>query len=250
MKMMRDSGSPGPIVTLADLGWPDMGPAPCLVLGGLAANPGCVVWTGTMEDRPFAPSLRNWMPGARAALHHACDLWLASNPPRASLTLRPHHRHILSDHHNVKKFMIERRGMTGGDRLSVLADPAAMLTRSMLGLAEDHLMRAAEDALATPGLAGVVMCNLREPTADEVAAFDADAHSGSDGALDADARLDVGPSLVACDLHTPGGVLVLAHVAQAVAPLWRAGVRVVVLGDGDVALAGALLGAEHVASER
>jgi hypothetical protein len=57
----------------------------------------------------------------------------------------------------------------------------------------------------------------------------------------ADTNLDAGPPLIACPLHAPGALLSTEHIAQALAPLWRAGVPIVVLNDSDLDLARALL---------
>jgi hypothetical protein len=262
----------GPIATLASLAWPPL--APLLVLAGQPSpfpdRAGPYAWSGTMELAPFAPSLRNWSAQARAMLHDAADRWLASTSgtPTLQLVIRPHHRHILSDHHSVKRFFLERATMPGAERLRLLADPAALLTRAMVPLAEDHLVRAAEDALVThalsthelaspgpastpgppgPALAGVVMCNLREPTAPDLTdPIDALSDPDEGGVATepderADTNLDAGPPLIACPLHAPGALLSTEHIAQALAPLWRAGVPIVVLNDSDLDLARALL---------
>jgi|GEM_PF-6771745 len=239
-----------PILTLAEIGWT----GGLLVAGGEPSPAGGAlgrtVWSGTVEDEDFAPSLRNWSPGARALLHRACDAWgqdrwvrdqwsaAGAMPERL---IRPHHRHILSDHHFAKRFMAERdaRGDVG---LGFIADPAALLTRAMLALAPEHLARAVEDALATPGLAGVLMTNLVAPTAQVGLEVGEQADGAGQNEHEADdVRLDHGLALVACPLGTAGGVLDERAIASAVATAWRVGVAVIVLSEAERQGARALL---------
>jgi hypothetical protein len=111
----------------------------------LAGHPHAAAWSGTVADELFEPAFRTWSAPVRAQLHETLDRLLLSIPAQATLTLRPHARHILADHHLASRF-ISSRWSRGETRLRLLMDPASLFTRQMFPLAEDHLTRMIEQA--------------------------------------------------------------------------------------------------------
>lgn len=122
-----------------------------------------VVWTGSLARRGaedgddgydgadsqrwlFTADPRTWGPAGRAALAAALDrLRPIAAEAGVELWLRPHCRHVLADQQACLHFArwLHTTGVpaTGPGGVRVLLDPASAMTRAMMPLAEDHLMR-------------------------------------------------------------------------------------------------------------
>jgi hypothetical protein len=226
---------------LLDPEWPER-------LDGWSLPPGtlCIAWTGSMAgldadlnadfdadlEAPSAASAwfeadaRTWMPAGRAAFAQALDR--AARRTRdlgIRLALRPHARHVLSDHHGLLKFALDDR--RAHDHVGVLCDLGAMLTRRTRPLAEDHFARALDSAARTPNLVGVILS-----AADEAPLPDAPpTGTPSTLALD-DPGIDEGPALALSglsDTTSPAAARVGALVRELLPP----GTPLVLLGDAS-----------------
>ncbi|MEL6328657.1 MAG: hypothetical protein AAFR38_03265 [Planctomycetota bacterium] len=102
-----------------------------------------VRWSGWIggpaarDDGTFDADFRTWTPAGREAF----DAWAATLA--GETWLRPHCRHVVSDVQtclNLVRSWEDQAELP----LRLLLDPAALLTASMLGQAEDHLARAIE----------------------------------------------------------------------------------------------------------
>ena len=166
------------------------------------------------EERPglFDADPRSWGPAGLAALSSFVDGVVLPSLRRSSarLWLRPHARHVLCDSVRAERFVLARvsaqpaPGSTdaldaanaGGVRL--MADPSALLTRSMLARADDHFERAMESIARVHsggGLGAVVLTNIAGSVEDNVIA-------ATDATPDPDAfTADDGPALVPSPLH-------------------------------------------------
>jgi len=127
-------------------------------IAGMPAGVRVVAWSGSMADELFGEDPRTWGPAGWAALDAACERAAPVLAERgATMALRTHARHVLSDVPSCERFVRERRGRHG-EVFRVLLDPVSMLAPSMLAMAEDHLRRMV-GAIGTmaPGLAGIVI---------------------------------------------------------------------------------------------
>lgn len=113
------------------------------------------VWTGGLGDSLFDLSPRTWTNEAWQAL--AAGLAAMPGP----VLLRPHCRHVLADPMRTLKFLRERQA--AGAPCSILLEPAALLTPSMLDprSLDDHLTRALEMLGAAAD--AILLSNVRAP---------------------------------------------------------------------------------------
>lgn len=225
---------------LLDPEWPER-------LDGWSLPPGtlCIAWTGSMAgldadadaDVPsdnsawFEADARTWMPAGRAAFAQALDR--AARRTRdlgLRLALRPHARHVLSDHHGLLKFALDDR--RAHDHVGVLCDLGAMLTRRTRPLAEDHFARALDSAARTPNLVGVILSTADEAPLPDAPPTDTPAPDApSTLALD-DPGIDEGPALALSglsDATSPAAARVGALVRELLPP----GTPLVLLGDAS-----------------
>jgi hypothetical protein len=106
----------------------------------LAANsaPRIIAWSGSMADALFARSPLTWMPTGRAAFESACArLRDAAARSGATILLRPHARHALSDAPSSRRWADTWRSQ----HMGLLFDPASLFEPAMLPDAADHLPR-------------------------------------------------------------------------------------------------------------
>ena len=95
-------------------------------------------WSGGLGDGLFGRSMRTWMPEGRAALGATLDAAVpVLRESGATLLLRPHARHVISDFVAAKGLLKERPD----DPIGIALDPAACFEASMIPDAEDHLRR-------------------------------------------------------------------------------------------------------------
>lgn len=119
-----------------------------------------VAWTGSLAELEggglFEDDPRTWGPKGWAALEEAC-LRLAAAGHR--VTLRPHHRHIISDIPSCKRFIESNLAASAGIRLA--HDPLSMCTDGMQAPNSfmDHLHRLFEavDSLPPESIAAIVV---------------------------------------------------------------------------------------------
>jgi hypothetical protein len=122
-----------------------------------------VSYSGTLADTPFGDDPRTWMRSGHDRLKSFLDeVEPALRRHGRTLCLRPHHRHVIGDVHSSVKLLRER----AGSPLEVLLSPGDLLAPSMLGEAEDHLVRMF--AHLGPIAAGVLLFDLaRSPETEE-----------------------------------------------------------------------------------
>ena len=98
-----------------------------------------LTWSGTLGPTLFASHPPNWLTPGHEALDEACGRWgPVLRRVDARLCLRPHARHVLSDHQSCLSFLQRHEG----EPFDVALAPASLLERGMLSDAEDHLTRA------------------------------------------------------------------------------------------------------------
>ncbi len=123
-----------------------------------AATGRVVVWSGWLgaEDEG-APGVRTWGRAGREAFERLCDrLGEAARARGATVLVRPHARHVLSDIPSCADFL--RR--CAGDGLGLLLDPASMLTPSMLLHGVEHVARVIGGLAPMTGVGAVVLANV------------------------------------------------------------------------------------------
>ena len=118
-----------------------------------------VTWSGTLAGDPFGDDPRTWGPAGWSALLAACDrLSDRLREGGATLALRTHARHILSDGPSCQRFLAEVAAPSGHRRgFEVLLDPDSMLTGSMRADTADHISRLLEALCGKPGVCGIVI---------------------------------------------------------------------------------------------
>jgi hypothetical protein len=169
-------------------------------LEALPAGATLVAWSGGLGDALFEADPRTWGPAGWRAL----EAGLAALEPvlRARgqrLWLRPHARHVLSDPPACRRLASAwPEGPVG-----VLAEPMGMLTRSMLGLASEHLERSFGALAELAERTGLVLTNVEAPPGES---------AGAQGDLEPDA----GPCLRRVGL-THGAIR-----PEVIAAAWRA----------------------------
>jgi hypothetical protein len=187
-------------------------------------------WSGTVADGPFEPNFRTWSAPVRAQLHETLDRLMLSIPPDATVTLRPHARHVLADHHLASRF-ITSRWSRGEHRIRLLMDPASLFTRQMFTLAEDHctriidqsaeLVRFAVEQLTPPAgsspLAGVLLAQLEDPSPSQQPIDPMD--------------IDDGPALRSVPIHRAGGLLPMDVLLAAIARVLPSEVPIYLLDE-------------------
>lgn len=115
-------------------GWPDPRTWP---VDTIVARSGSIA----EGDDPFAEDPSNWMPSGRHALETSLDRLVGPlADSRRTLLLRPHVRQVLSDLAGSADFLRRHRG----ERFGLALAPADLVAPSMLGRAEDLLVRAFE----------------------------------------------------------------------------------------------------------
>lgn len=172
-------------------------PAACAEMAQRIAPVPLVCWSGWTGETCFAVDPRAWSVGAWKNLESACEAVQARLAPKhggdapanagASIWLRPHARHVLSDSIRCERFM-QHLGGSGGGRIGIVAEPAALFTRAMLVHASDHLERSAHSAARWSGLRAVLASNVVEPSSGAP-----DELSGT-GAFDNGSAFDLGPT--------------------------------------------------------
>lgn len=125
-----------------------------------------VAWSGWIDDRPddvhlpegvFASSFRTWSGLGQERFAALCDAVARPLAERgAMLAFRPHARHVLSDTQSCVNFLKAREG----EPFTLLLEPAALLTDTMLSQAEEHLERIFDTLATHPGVTGVMLSNL------------------------------------------------------------------------------------------
>lgn len=113
------------------------------------------VWTGGMGESLFDLTPRTW---GNEGWHALTDALAAMPGP---VLLRPHCRHVLADPMRTLKFLREREA--AGAACSILLEPAALLTPSMLDprSLDDHLTRTLEMLGAAAD--AILLSNVRAP---------------------------------------------------------------------------------------
>lgn len=125
-------------------------------------------WSGSVEAEEglFTPSIRTWGPAGQAALEAAALVFQKIGAER-SVWLRTHARHVLCDSVRCERVFAKH----ATERLKLLADPAGLFTRQMVGKAEDHLHRTMESFArqwsSTNQIAAVVLTGLMDSTVGE-----------------------------------------------------------------------------------
>lgn len=119
-------------------------------------------WSGGLGEELFERAFATWMPSGRNAL----DLYLDAAEPvlrdRGSrLLLRTHARHVISDAQAAVALLDARPEAP----LGVALDPAACLEASMLGDAEDHMVRFFD--LAGGRAEVIVLASVHQPASPE-----------------------------------------------------------------------------------
>lgn len=131
---------------------------------GVAWSGRLLLWTGSgaafgedSHDDFFARSLATWGPVALTHFQSVVDrLAAVADHLGVRLLFRPHARHVLPDPQRCLTFLRDRADAP----ISLLIDPGAMLERSMLPTADDHLDRILSalaplaDGIALTGPAG------------------------------------------------------------------------------------------------
>lgn len=122
-----------------------------------------VVWSGTLGPSLFAGDVRNWSPQAHARLHETLDRLVSRG---ARVTVRPHARHILSDHFVILKFF-EERSKRNDYSTRVLLDPMSLFVAAMLPRRTNHLERMFHTFRQIPReeSLGLVVANIQGPSA-------------------------------------------------------------------------------------
>jgi hypothetical protein len=168
----------------------------------------------TTDPTTIPPSPSRWSRQTQDTLLAAAAAWLHAHPD-ARLLVRNHHRHALHDHHTLIRFAVRWQDQPAPirDRLGILIDPCAWITAQMLPDQEDHFQRIADAAvrdelapLLRPGRGGLILTSLRHP---------ADADPLSHERL----GIDIGPPLQSTTLDDPRGVVNLALLRRAFAPI-------------------------------
>jgi len=122
-----------------------------------------IFWSGWIGETPFALDHRTWTKDTWSRLERWCDAALPHlERRRATACFRPHVRHVLSDPQSCVSFLKRRAGQP----FEILLDAAGFLTPSMLSRAEDHLRRAMDALAEHPGIAGVLITNVRATKSD------------------------------------------------------------------------------------
>ncbi|MBL0869919.1 MAG: hypothetical protein IBJ18_05005 [Phycisphaerales bacterium] len=122
-------------------------------------------WSGSVEAEEglFTPSIRTWGPAGQAAFEAAALVFQKIGAER-SVWLRTHARHVLCDSVRCERVFAKH----ATERLKLLADPAGLFTRQMVGKAEDHLQRTMESFArqwsSTNQIAAVVLTGLVDPS--------------------------------------------------------------------------------------
>lgn len=116
-----------------------------------------VMWSGWLEGDGQS-AVATWGPVGRQAF----EAWCTSLKPVLTRTggriwIRSRADHVVSDTPSCADFLTRLAG--GG--LGLLLDPVGMLTPSMLPRAEEHLERTLSALSNRPGIAGVVLTNVR-----------------------------------------------------------------------------------------
>ncbi|MEY5033404.1 MAG: hypothetical protein RL354_2435 [Planctomycetota bacterium] len=94
--------------------------------------------SGTLADTSFGDDPRTWMKPGHERFKSFCDeVEPALRAHGRTLCFRPHHRHVLGDVHASVKLLRDR----AGGPFEILLSPGDLLAPSMLGQAEDHLVR-------------------------------------------------------------------------------------------------------------
>lgn len=126
--------------------------------------PRLLAWSGWLSDEAdvqrarFPLDFRVWTAAGWSALGAACDALVSILAERnATLLLRPHARQVLSDPQACVTFLRAREGQP----IRLLLDAASMLTPAMLPTAEDHLHRIFSAVAPHPGVAAILLSNVR-----------------------------------------------------------------------------------------
>lgn len=121
-------------------------------------------WSGSVDDEEgvFTPSVRTWGPAGQAEFEKAAMRLEKGDQQRSAVWLRTHARHVLCDSVRCERVFAKH----ATERLKLLADPAGLFTRQMVGKAEDHLHRTMESFArqwsSTNQIAAVVLTGLMD----------------------------------------------------------------------------------------